>query len=122
MGLGLLQQHKWAEAEPPLRECLALRQKLQPGAWTTFNTQALLGGALLGQNKYDAAEPLLLAGYRGMKQREKGIPLQGATRIPEALDRLIALYTATNRPDEAKKWQADRAKYPAAAPMSRKKE
>jgi hypothetical protein len=33
---------------------------------------------------------------------------------PEALDRLIELYTAINQPDEAKKWQAERAKYPAA--------
>ncbi len=48
-----------------------------------------------------------------MKQREKTMPPQGATRIPEALDRLIELYTATNRPDEAKKWQAERAKYPS---------
>lgn len=40
-------------------------------------------------------------------------PLALLLRIPEALRRLIELYTATNRPDEAKKWQAERAKYPA---------
>jgi hypothetical protein len=32
--------------------------------------------------------------------------------IPQALDRLIELYTATDKPDEAKKWQAERANYP----------
>ncbi len=48
-----------------------------------------------------------------MKQREKTTPPQAASRIPEALGRLIELYTATNKPDEAKKWQAERAKYPA---------
>ena len=58
----------------------------------------------------------MLAGYEGMKQREKTIPPQASTRIPEALDRLIELYTATNKPDEVKKWQAERAKYPEAAP------
>jgi hypothetical protein len=47
----------------------------------------------------------------GMKAREKTIPPQGSTRLPEALDRLIELYTATNRPDEVKKWQAERARY-----------
>jgi hypothetical protein len=57
------------------------------------------------------AEPLLLTGYEGMKQRETTIPEQGNTRIPEALDRLIELYTATDKPDEVKKWQAERAKY-----------
>ena len=48
-----------------------------------------------------------------MKQREKTIPAAGKTRIPEALDRLIELYTATNKPDEAKKYQELRAKYPS---------
>jgi len=80
-----------------------------PDPWTTFNTQSLLGGALLGQKKYAEAEPLLLAGYEGMKQREKSIPPQGATRIPEALDQLLDLCTATSRPDEVKKWQAESA-------------
>ena len=57
-----------------------------------------------------------------MKQREKSIPPQGAIRIPEALDRLIELYTATNKPNEAAKWRAERAKYPAeVAPMPRVK-
>lgn len=40
----------------------------------------------------------------------------GELRIPEALDRLIALSAATNRPDELRKWQAERAKYPGAKP------
>jgi eukaryotic-like serine/threonine-protein kinase len=56
-------------------------------------------------------------GYEGMKQREKTIPPIGKVRTPEALDRLIELSTATNKPDEVKKWQAERAKYPAVAPM-----
>ena len=46
LGLNLLQQQKWTEAEMVLRECLTLRAKYQPDAWTTFNTQSMLGGAL----------------------------------------------------------------------------
>jgi eukaryotic-like serine/threonine-protein kinase len=79
----------------------------------------MLGEALLGQKKYADAEPLLLAGYEGLKQREKTIPPPGKVRLPEALDRLIELYTATNRPDEVKKLQAERAKNPELAPMPR---
>jgi hypothetical protein len=109
----LLQAKAFAEAEPLLRECLAILEKTQPDAWTTFNTKSMLGDALPGQRKYADAEPLLLKGYDGMKRREKKIPSPGATRIPEALDRLIELSAATNKPDEAKKWQAERAKYPA---------
>ncbi|MFO0953208.1 MAG: serine/threonine-protein kinase [Isosphaeraceae bacterium] len=110
LGLNLVQMKNWAEAEPVLREALAIREKKQPDVWTTFNTRSLLGGALLGQKKYAEAEPLLLAGYEGMKAREKTIPPQAATRIPEALDRLIELYRATDRPKEAKKWQAERSR------------
>jgi type II secretory pathway component PulM len=108
---------KLSEAESVLRECLSTREKNEPEAWTTFNTMSLLGGSLLGQKKYADAEPLLLKGYEGMKAREKTIPPQANTRIPESLDRLIELYAATNKPEEAKKWQAERAKYPPAAPM-----
>jgi hypothetical protein len=75
---------------------------------------SMLGGALLGQKKYAAAESLLLKGYEGMKQREKTIPPPGIIRIPEALDRLIEFSSATNKPDEVKKWRAERAKYPEA--------
>jgi hypothetical protein len=56
----------------------------------------------------------LLKGYQGLKTRERTIPKQGGgeSPIPEALDRLIELYTALNKPDEAKKWRAERAKFP----------
>src|SRR5205085_3192707 len=85
--------------------------KTQADVWTAFSMKSLLGGALLGQKKYADAEPLLRAGYQGMKQREKTIPPQDATRLCEALDRLIELSTATSRPNEATKWRAERAKY-----------
>ena len=39
--------------------------------------RSMLGGALLGQKKYAEAEPLLLAGYEGMKARADKIPPQG---------------------------------------------
>jgi hypothetical protein len=114
VSLHLLGCAQHAAAEPLLRECVAMREKQSPDSWLTFNAQSLLGGALLGQKKYAEAEPLLLKGFEGMKTREKTIPKQGGPelRIAEALDRLIDLYTALNKPDEAKKWQTERAKYP----------
>ena len=33
-------------------------------------------------------------------------------RLPEALDRLIELYIATEKPEEAKNWRAQGAQYP----------
>jgi hypothetical protein len=107
VGLGLQQEKKWTEAEPLLRECLTIRAHTQPDVWSTFNTKSLLGGALLGQSKYAEAEPLLLAGHAGMKQREKTIPEQGKIRLREAVERLVQLYEATGKTDEAAKWRKE---------------
>jgi hypothetical protein len=111
LGDNLLRQRKYVDAEGVLRECFAIRDKTQPKVWSTFNTQSTLGAALLGQKKYADAEPLLLRGYDEMKQREATIPPKAKTqRLCQAVDRLIELYTVTNRADEIKKWKAERAK------------
>jgi tetratricopeptide (TPR) repeat protein len=101
----LLRHRQFAAAEPIARECLAAREKNQPDDWRTFNTRSLLGEALLGQRKYADAEPLLLAGYEGMKQRQDKIPPAGKMRLPEALERLVRLYEATGRKDKADEWR-----------------
>jgi tetratricopeptide (TPR) repeat protein len=103
-GLALLHLKKWAEAEPLLRECLTIREKTQPDAWSTFNAKSMVGGVLLGQKKYAEAEPLLLAGYEGMKQREANIPPPGRPRLTEAVERLVQLYEALGKKDDAARW------------------
>ena len=100
-----LQQGKWAEAEPVLRECLAIREKVQPDEWTTFNTRSLLGGSLLGQNRYAEAEPLIVAGYEGMKAREAKIPPPGRPRLTEAAERVVRLYDDWGKKDKAAEWR-----------------
>jgi serine/threonine protein kinase/DNA-binding SARP family transcriptional activator len=105
LGLTLLQAGRAADAEPVLRECLAIRQKKQPEAWTTFNTQSMLGDSLLGQKKYAAAEPLLLAGYEGMHERQAKLPPQGRVHVIEALERLVQLYDAWGKQDKADEWR-----------------
>jgi len=122
LGQSLVEGRADPEAEPLLREALSDREKADPEGWATFHTQFLLGWALLGQRKYTEAEPLLLKGYEGLKARAKAAPPPFRNRVPEALDRLIELYTATSKPDEIQKWRAERAKYPDAAPPPREKE
>jgi hypothetical protein len=118
----LLDRGEHAAAVPLLRECLAIREQTEPDDWRTFNTQSMLGAALLAQKNYAEAEPLLATGYEGMKARETTIPQMGGgeLRIPRALDRLITLYTATGKPDQAKKYRELRAKYPETKPSDRK--
>jgi eukaryotic-like serine/threonine-protein kinase len=106
-GLTLLQVKAYADAEPLLRECLAIREKTQPDLWNTFTARSMLGGALLGQKKYADAGPLLIAGYEGMKRRETTIPPRAKGRLTEALERLVQLYVATDKPDEAARWHEE---------------
>lgn len=56
--------------------------------------------------------PLLLDGYRGMKECEDAILPQGKVRLSGALGRLVALYTATGKAEEVKEWEAERVQYP----------
>jgi len=108
LGLTLERQRKYAEAEALLRECLAIREKKEPDAWTTFNTRSVLGGALLGQKKYAAAETLLLKGYTGLRQQEDKISVVFRTlRLTQALDRLVRLYDEWGDKDEAAKWRKE---------------
>ncbi len=110
-GLALLERGDGKQAEQTLRQCLSIRTDTQPEFWSTFNTQSMLGGALLSQRRFDEAEPLLVSGYEGMKLRETTIPAQAANRIPQALDRLIELYTALEKADELAKYRELRAQY-----------
>jgi serine/threonine protein kinase len=109
LGRNLLRQRKHAEAEICLRECLQIRDTEAPNDWTTFNAKSMLGGSLLGQEKYSQAEPLLLKGYEGMKAREETIPLLYRERLTEALERLLQLYDGWGKPDEAGKWRDELA-------------
>jgi tetratricopeptide (TPR) repeat protein len=131
LGWNLLQQQKWNDAESTLRECLAIREKTPgpsgPGSpWQWFNTQSMLGAALLGQKKYADAELLLLNGHEGLQRASERKP-NGDTRradaamltngdaatltmqkkrVIEAAERLVQLYDAWGKPAEAEKWVA----------------
>src|SRR5262249_40139093 len=111
----LLQAKVWTEAEAILREDLAIREAKEPDAWTTFHTKSLLGGAPRGQKRYAEAEPLLRAGFAEMKQRVDKVALPSRSRLVEALDRLIELAEATNRPEEVKRWKDEKAKLTGAS-------
>jgi serine/threonine protein kinase/tetratricopeptide (TPR) repeat protein len=97
----LLAEKKFADAEAAARECLSIRERVIPGHWRTFSVRSVLGGSLLGQKKYAEAEPLLLSGYEGMKQRETAIPAENKPLLNEALQRLVELYEQTSRSEQA---------------------
>ena len=98
-----LKAGNFTEAEAAARDRVRIGEKIYPDDWRTFNAQSLLGGSLLGQKKFAEAEPLLRSGYYGMKQRADKLAAIGRLRLKEAGERLVRLYEATNRPDEAAK-------------------
>ncbi len=103
----LLLEKKPAEAELKLREGLTILRKIRPDEWRTFDTESMLGEALLDQKKYAEAEPLLLSGYEGSKRREEAIPPQDKPRLTKALERVVRLYEAWGKEEKAARWRAE---------------
>jgi Tfp pilus assembly protein PilF/tRNA A-37 threonylcarbamoyl transferase component Bud32 len=117
----LLRLKAYADAEPLLHECLAIREKAQPDDWSTFNARSMLGEVRLSQKKYAEAEPLLVSGYDGMKRREATMPAGARVRLTEALERLVQLCEAAHQPDEAARWRAELEARKAAGQSPEKK-
>ena len=105
LGRNRLNQKKFVEAEEPLSECLELRSKSDPAGWRRFNVESLLGGSLLGQGRFDEAEPYLISGYQGMKAREAEIDAQFVGLLADAGARLVELYERWDKPAEAARWR-----------------
>jgi tetratricopeptide (TPR) repeat protein/tRNA A-37 threonylcarbamoyl transferase component Bud32 len=102
----LLAEKKYAAAEALLSDCLKIREKHLADDWSTFVTQGMLGAALLGQQQYADAEPLLLAGYQGMIQRAAMMPRRW--RLASAIEivgRLVELYEMTGQKQKAEQWR-----------------
>jgi serine/threonine protein kinase len=101
-------QHKCAEAEQPLRESLDIYTRKQPAGILRYDTESLLGAALAGQRRFAHAEALVLAGYRGLKTMEPSLAPGQKTLLRAALNRVIELYHAWGKNDEAAMWRAIR--------------
>ena len=106
LGLTLLKLDRPADAEPPLRECLAIRDKKFPNLWPRYSTMSMLGaGHFMGQKKYQDAEPLLIQGYDGLKSCENEIPALARFNLKDAGARMIQLYEAWGKADKAAEWR-----------------
>jgi tetratricopeptide (TPR) repeat protein len=126
LGWAVTKTGRAKSGEPFLREGIKIcRKKLPRGDWFTADAESLLGGCLLAQGCYEAAEPLLLHGYQGLQAAAGTPPLTDSwpircmlslhdspgappARILRALDRVIELYDAWGKPDQAAKWRAKR--------------
>jgi eukaryotic-like serine/threonine-protein kinase len=105
LGQVLIKQGKYNESEPVLRESLAVWDKHWPDNWRRFWAMSLLGGAQLGLARYSEAEPLLLKGDTGLQEHQAQIPAPDRICATEARARLVALYTAWGKKEQAESWR-----------------
>jgi serine/threonine protein kinase len=110
-----LNANRVTDAEHTARECLELRERIHPDDWRAFNTRSLLGYVLLVQKKYAAAEPLLISGYEGIRDRAARVQPGDKPSLHDALERLVQLYKATNQPEKAAAWKAKLTEFDKAA-------
>ena len=101
LGENLVQQRRFGDAEPVLRECLEIRGTTYANSWPRFATMSYLG-TLLGQRRYAEAEPLLLDGYDGLRLRKSELTDTWSRQfLAEAENRVVALYQAWGKPAQA---------------------
>jgi tetratricopeptide (TPR) repeat protein len=111
VGYALLRGGEFVEAESFLRVTLELAAKHGPdGQRSAPWARAMLGASLLGQKKYQEAEPLLLKGYEGLRDAKEKTPAYAyflQVPLTETLERLVRLYEEWDKPDEAAKWRKE---------------
>ena len=100
-----LEQQKYAEAETLLRGSLNAKDNEGPYSWQPFEHRSLLGLSLMEQSKLAEAEPLLLAGYRGLLERKSVLPV--AVSVEQAGERVVQLYTRWGKADQAAQWRQE---------------
>jgi non-specific serine/threonine protein kinase/serine/threonine-protein kinase len=106
LGRILLEKGKAVEAESVLREAAEIYVKApRERDWDAAYSRSLLGRSLAAQGRRGEAEPLLLTAWETLQ----GIPSTPALRNRQALETVIQLYDAWNKPDQAEKWRQKRA-------------
>jgi hypothetical protein len=83
----------------------------QPAAWDTTTAKRWLATALLKQQNYPQAEPLLLESYQEAIERIESAPAWGKNYPAAIAESLVELYTALGKPDEVATWQAERDRH-----------
>jgi hypothetical protein len=109
-------QKNYAAAEMALRESHAIWLKKQPKAVLCYDTANLLGAALAGQQKFLDAEPLLVGSANVLVASAAKLSPADRQLMLAAVQRVIDLYDAWDRPTDAARWRQQKATL--AAPSS----
>jgi non-specific serine/threonine protein kinase/serine/threonine-protein kinase len=106
LGWVWVEQNKNTRAESTFRDVLRSYEKSGADEWNRYYCKSLLGASLAGQKRYAEAEPLLLSGYHGLKQRQAAIEAEDRFVLAESGERIVTLYRAWGKPAQAAEWQS----------------
>ena len=90
----LLGQGRAAEAEPLLRQCVAVGERKAKSHEKAPVIRSLLGASLMGQGRFEDAEPLLKESYESLRQKRGDRDIETLA----ARERLTSLYAQWGRP------------------------
>ncbi len=109
LGLALIGQGKAKEGEPLLRRAIEIVGGIkQVQAWHVARIQSALGECLTALGRYEEAEPLLTESFSTLLQT-KGTQFVEAKATRR---RLVTLYEAWNRPDDAARFRETLSEVP----------
>ncbi len=101
-------QGKYEEACSTLREALAIHElHLAEDNWQIQVCRSMIGETLAGQGKYAEAENLLIPSFRNLEQQAAASTASGKRYVSDARSRIVQLYDAWGKPEEAEKWRVD---------------
>jgi tetratricopeptide (TPR) repeat protein len=113
-GCELLNKGRYAEAEPLLRQHLAvwhthhewLKRRRPYEVWHSCFVEFALGRCLAGQKRYEEAEPLLMAGLAGTWRGpfRMGLPGFSADYV-DMMQKIADFYQAWGKPERAAAWR-----------------
>jgi serine/threonine protein kinase len=100
-----ISEAKYTEAETDLRATCDAFDKAGLQVWQRYFCVELLGASLVAEKRLDDAEPLLLAAYRGLKEREASIPAASKQVISRTAEWLTRLYREKGDTEMTEKWK-----------------
>ena len=96
-----------AAAEPALRHALRVREsKLPPDDYRIGSAKSLLGAALTQRRRYEEAKTLLIDAHRILAAASATGGKAAREDAEATLPRLVALYEAVGRPEQAARYRA----------------
>jgi hypothetical protein len=98
-------QGKAVERETLAREAMDTFTTKSPDDWQRYRAMALVGASLSGEKKYEAAEPLLVEGYRGMEKLQNGLSVPDRIHLERVREWIVELYRAWGKPSKVEEWQ-----------------